>query len=134
VGVAREAAREFLRLRIEAHAYQGAGPVPALTECLHETHGMSLVACRLARGRCAPAAACRPRAGPHGPGPGSVSRLLERLEPQALWTRVVAKAALLVFLVLAVVALEELHVAVALEGEDVGRDAVEEPAVMADHE
>jgi hypothetical protein len=45
-----------------------------------------------------------------------------------------AEAALLVFLVLAVVALEELDVRVALEGEDVGGDAVEEPAVVADHE
>src|SRR5690606_30462089 len=67
-------------------------------------------------------------------GRGSGWRLLERLEAQALGTRVVAKAALLVFLVLAVVALEELHVRVALEGQDVGGDAVQEPAVMADHE
>src|SRR5690606_33525317 len=60
--------------------------------------------------------------------------LLQRLEAQALRTGVVAHAPLLVFLVLAVVALEELHVRVALEGEDVGRDAVQEPAVVADHE
>src|SRR5690606_22945475 len=60
--------------------------------------------------------------------------LLQRLEPQPLRAGVVAQAALLVFLVLAVVALEELHVRVALEGEDVGGDAVQEPAVMRDHE
>src|SRR5690606_27075375 len=60
--------------------------------------------------------------------------LLERLEAQALGTCVVAEAALLVVLVLAVVALEELHVRVALEGEDVGGDAVQEPAVVGDHE
>ena len=35
-------------------------------------------------------------------------------------------------LVVADVALEEAHLAVALEGEDVGRDPVEEPAVVAD--
>jgi hypothetical protein len=38
---------------------------------------------------------------------------------------VVAKSAFAVFLVLAVVAVKILHVAVALEGEDVRRDAVE---------
>ena len=47
---------------------------------------------------------------------------------------IVTQATLLVFLVLAVVALEELHVRIALEREDVGGDAVEEPAVMRDHE
>src|SRR5690606_38093381 len=60
--------------------------------------------------------------------------LLQRLEPQAPGTGVVTQAALLVFLVLAVVALEELHVRVALEGEDVRGDAVQEPAVVADRE
>src|SRR5690606_32044822 len=55
--------------------------------------------------------------------PGVAS--LQCLEPQPLRTGVVAQTALLVFLVLAVVALEELHVAVALEGEDVGGDAVQ---------
>src|SRR5690606_17643272 len=60
--------------------------------------------------------------------------LFQCLETQPVWTGVVVEAALLVFLVLAVVAREELHVAVALEREDVGRDAVQEPAVMADHE
>ena len=43
-----------------------------------------------------------------------------------------AEAALLVFLVLAVVALVELHVRVAFEGDDVRGDAVQEPAVMRD--
>src|SRR5215470_9135533 len=38
----------------------------------------------------------------------------------------------LVLLVVLVVALEPLDVAIALEGEDVGGDAVEEPAVVAD--
>ena len=50
--------------------------------------------------------------------------LLQRLEPQALRRGVVAHAALLVFLVLAVVALEELHVRVAFEGDDVRGDHV----------
>src|SRR5688572_25078752 len=60
--------------------------------------------------------------------------LLQRLVAQAVRRRALgAEAALLVFLVLAVVAREELHVRVALEGEDVGGDAVEEPAVMGDH-
>jgi hypothetical protein len=40
--------------------------------------------------------------------------------------------ALLVFLVVLEVALEPFDMAVALEGEDVGRDTVEEPAIMAD--
>src|SRR5687768_9200317 len=43
---------------------------------------------------------------------------LQCLEPQPVRAGVVAHAAPLVFLVLAVVALEELHVRVALEGED----------------
>src|ERR1700761_5131212 len=43
-----------------------------------------------------------------------------------------AQAALLVVLIGLEVALEPLHVAVALEGEDVGAQAVEEPAVVAD--
>src|SRR3546814_737294 len=59
---------------------------------------------------------------------------LQRLEPQPVRAGVVAQAAPLVFLVFAVVALEELHVRVALEGEDMRRDAVQEPAVMRDHE
>src|SRR5579885_2897724 len=44
-----------------------------------------------------------------------------------------AEAALPIGLVVLVVALEPHDLAVALEGEDVGRDAVEEPAVVADH-
>src|SRR5262245_8833752 len=43
-----------------------------------------------------------------------------------------AEAALLVFLVVLEVALEPLDMTVALEGEHVGRDAVEEPAVVTD--
>ncbi len=43
-----------------------------------------------------------------------------------------AQSPLLVFLVVGEIALEPLDVAVALEGEDVGRDAVEKPAVVAD--
>src|SRR5690348_1894945 len=43
-----------------------------------------------------------------------------------------SEAALLVLLVIGEVALEPFHVAVALEGEDVGGDAVEEPAVVRD--
>jgi len=46
--------------------------------------------------------------------------------------RVCAESALLVFLVLLEVAGEPFHVAVALEREDVRRDAVEEPAIVAD--
>ena len=45
---------------------------------------------------------------------------------------VVAEAALLVGLVVGEIALEPLHVAVALEGQDVRGDAVEEEAVVAD--
>src|SRR4249919_2821985 len=60
--------------------------------------------------------------------------LLECLVAQAVRRRAFrAEAALLVFLVLAIVAGEELHVRVALKGEDVGGDAVEEPAVMGNH-
>ena len=44
----------------------------------------------------------------------------------------VAQAALAVRLVVLVVALEPFDVAVALEGQDVGRDAVQEPAIVAD--
>src|SRR4051794_39722733 len=43
-----------------------------------------------------------------------------------------AEAPLLVLLVIGEIALEPLDVALALEGEDVGRDAVQEPAVVAD--
>src|SRR5262249_2098181 len=46
--------------------------------------------------------------------------------------RVDAEAALLVFLIVGEVALEPLHVALPLEGEHVGGDAIEEPAVVAD--
>src|SRR5262245_45966687 len=46
----------------------------------------------------------------------------------------VAEAALLVLLVILEVALEPLHVAVALEGQYVGGHAVEEEAVVADHD
>src|SRR5215813_1610567 len=42
------------------------------------------------------------------------------------------QSALLVFLVVLKVALEPFDVAVVLEGQDVGGDAVEEPAVVAD--
>src|SRR3546814_18375412 len=59
---------------------------------------------------------------------------LQRLEPQPVRAGVVAQAAPLVFLVFAVVALEELHVRVALAGEDMRRDAVQAPPVMRDHE
>jgi hypothetical protein len=41
---------------------------------------------------------------------------------------------LAILLVVLVVALEPLDVAVTLEGEDVGRDTVEEPAIMGDDE
>jgi len=46
--------------------------------------------------------------------------------------RVRAQPPHLVLLVVLEVALEPLDVTVALEGEDVGGDAVEEPAVVAD--
>src|SRR3546814_6189073 len=59
---------------------------------------------------------------------------LQRLEPQPVRAGVVAQAAPLVFLVFAVVALEDLHVRVALEGEYMRRDAVQDPAVMRDTE
>src|SRR5207342_2898909 len=63
-----------------------------------------------------------------------VIALLQCLVAQAVRRRAFrAEAALLVFLVLAVVAREELHVRIAFEGEDVGGDAVEEPAVMGNH-
>ena len=45
---------------------------------------------------------------------------------------VVAEAFLAVLLVFGVAALEEVDLRVALEGEDMGADAVEEPAVVAD--
>src|SRR5690348_3726024 len=46
--------------------------------------------------------------------------------------RIRAEPAHLVRFVILEVALEPLHMAVALEGEDVRRDAVEEPAIVAD--
>ena len=49
------------------------------------------------------------------------------------WSAVGAQPLVPVGLVVLVVALEPDHLAVALEGEDVGGDAVEEPAVVADH-
>src|SRR5580658_5536651 len=45
-----------------------------------------------------------------------------------------AQAQALVGFVLLVVALEEMHSRLAFEGQDVGRDPVEEPAVVADHQ
>ena len=44
-----------------------------------------------------------------------------------------AQPAVAILLVILVVALEPLDVAVAFEGQDVGRDAVEEPAVVGNH-
>jgi hypothetical protein len=46
---------------------------------------------------------------------------------------VLAFAFLVVFLVFLKVAFEPDHFGIAFEGEDVGRDAVEEPAVMRNH-
>ena len=43
-----------------------------------------------------------------------------------------AQAALLVFFVIREIALEPLDMAIALEGQDVRRDAIEEPAIVAD--
>ena len=45
-----------------------------------------------------------------------------------------AQAFVAVLLVLAVIAVEPDHLTVTLEGQDVGRDAVEEPAIVADHD
>src|SRR5690606_32475071 len=45
-----------------------------------------------------------------------------------------AEALLLVHLVILEIALEPFDMAVALERHDMGRDAVEEPAIMADHD
>ena len=60
-------------------------------------------------------------------------RLLERLVPQTMRPLAfLAHAPLLVFHVLAVVALVELHVRVAFEDDDVGEDAVQKPAVLRD--
>src|SRR5688572_11175558 len=65
----------------------------------------------------------------------SVPLRVQRLVAQSVrLVRVVALAAPQVLHVLLVVALEPDHLAVALEGEDVGRDAVEEPAVVRDHD
>src|SRR6267154_577867 len=46
--------------------------------------------------------------------------------------RIHAQPALLVFLVILEIAFEPFHMAVAFERQDVGRDAVEEPAIVAD--
>ena len=46
--------------------------------------------------------------------------------------RGIAEGLLAPVLVLGEIAVEERHLAVALEGEDVGGDAVEEPAVVGD--
>ncbi len=50
------------------------------------------------------------------------------------WSAVGAETALLVDFVVLIVAFEPLDVAVAFEGEDVRRDAIEEPAVVRDHD
>src|SRR5260221_1971805 len=48
--------------------------------------------------------------------------------------RFLAKTPFLVFLVFVIVAGEEFHVRITFEGEDVRGDAIEEPAVVRDHE
>ena len=47
---------------------------------------------------------------------------------------VIAEAALLVLLIFAIVAGEEFDMRITLKGEDMRGDAVEEPAIMRDHE
>src|SRR3546814_10478116 len=103
VGFAREPRREFRRLGVEADADEGARLVPALSQCLHEVHRRHPLASKPASKHCV-----------------SWERLplFQRLEPQPVRAGVVAQAALLVFFVLAVVALEELHVRVALRSEE----------------
>src|SRR3569623_831738 len=60
--------------------------------------------------------------------------LLQRLEAQAVRLgALLAQALLLVFLVLVVVAVVEIPLRVAFGRQDVGADAVEEPAIVADH-
>src|SRR5690606_26770709 len=64
-----------------------------------------------------------------------VGRLLEGLEAQTVRLGAfLAEAALLVLLVLAIVALEELHVRITLERQNVRGDTVQEPAIVADHQ
>ena len=59
--------------------------------------------------------------------------LFHQLAIAAFLYFLVAEAARLVYLVVGVAALEIEHFAVAFEGEDMGADAVEEPAVVADY-
>src|SRR3546814_13343751 len=75
------------------------------------------------------------RSNPPGPGPAIDRLARQRLVLDAV--RLVgggAEAAVAVLLVGLVVALEPHHLAVALEGEAVGGDAIEEPAVVRDDE
>src|SRR5690606_25154341 len=69
-----------------------------------------------------------------GPLPVAVGRSTphQRAVLDALRHDVAAQALLAVLLVIAETALEPVDLAVALEGEDVGADAVHEPAVVAD--
>src|SRR5690606_34479649 len=74
---------------------------------------------------------CSTATGPRSP---PISLPMELLELDPVGDQAVdAEAALLVLLVGLEVALEPFDVAVALEGEDVGGEAVQEPAVVADH-
>src|SRR5690606_25068867 len=64
-----------------------------------------------------------------------VGRLLEGLEAQTVRLGAfLAEAALLVLLVLAIVALDDLHVRITLDRQNVRGDTVQEPAIVADHQ
>ena len=58
--------------------------------------------------------------------------VLHQLAIAALLDLLVAESARLIDLVVGVAALEVEHLAIALEGKDVGADTVEEPSVVAD--
>src|SRR5688500_209598 len=81
-----------------------------------------------ARGKCAP----EPRA--QSPEPRAESPLATQLPvPDAMrLIGVRAEAALLVLFVFAEVAVEPIHTTLPFERQDVRRDAIEEPAIVAD--
>src|SRR5688572_20098122 len=83
------------------------------------------------------AGSTRSRAAASSCAPRSLDRLLrtDRLVLDAVrLVRVGAEAALAVGFVVLEVAFEPLDVRVAFESEDVRRDAIEEPAIVADHD
>src|SRR5690606_12552120 len=99
---------------IQPHAHKRLGVVPPPSQLLHERHsGTPLLATDYTdytdKAEANLVGFRSIRVHPCNPWQKTAFRLLEGLEAEAVGAGVVAEAALLVFLVLAVVALEELH-------------------------